>query len=291
VDRDGVAAGTAGIAHVSCLVRQAQIACDDEMSNEDQESKWLRWDRCRVCRQRFNGNVALALGWACWRTYLSRPLGDEMRPVALSQLGVGLQKTCRYEAAIAAYQLNLAELQRYAPRNWEGQFSIRNNIAILYNIMGRREEALNEHVAVMEGRRKLHGAENKNTIHCSINVANVLLRLGTEGGDLQKLDQARELLEVQLPLAKRVLPATDEMLLLSESMYAHSILYDPRASRNDKLEAKARLAECVQKMRRALGPQHLSTREIELSLRTADGHIPPLSLAPGELWPPRVAGS
>ena len=290
-DRDGVAAGTAGIAHVSCLVRQAQIACDDEMSNEDQESKWLRWDRCRVCRQRFNGNVALALGWACWRTYLSRPLGDEMRPVALSQLGVGLQKTCRYEAAIAAYQLNLAELQRYAPRNWEGQFSIRNNIAILYNIMGRREEALNEHVAVMEGRRKLHGAENKNTIHCSINVANVLLRLGTEGGDLQNLDRARELLEVQLPLAKRILPATDEMLLIGEPMHVQTILYDPRASRNDKLEAKARLAECVQKMRRALGPQHLSTREIELSLRTADGHIPPLSLAPGELWPPRVAGS
>ena len=290
-DRDGVAAGTAGIAHVSCLVRQAQIACDDEMSNEDQESKWLRWDRCRVCRQRFNGNVALALGWACWRTYLSRPLGDEMRPVALSQLGVGLQKTGRYEAAVAAYQLNLAELQRYAPRNWEGQFSIRNNIAILYNIMGRREEALNEHVAVMEGRRKLHGAENKNTIHCSINVANVLLRLGTEGGDLQNLDRARELLEMQLPLAKRVLNPNDEMLLLGESMYAHSILYDPRASRNGKLEAKARLAECVQKMRRALGPQHLSTREIELSLRTADGHIPPQSLAPGELWPPRVAGS
>ena len=53
---------------------------------------------------------------------------------------------------------------------------------------------------------------------------------------------------------------------------------------------QAHLAECVQKMRRALGPQHLSTREIERAT-CADGHIPPLSLAPGELWPPRVAGS
>ena len=285
-DRDGVASGTAGVVHVSCLVRQAQIACDDEMSNEGEESKWGRWDACRVCGQRFNGAVALALGWACWRTYLSRPLGDEMRQVALSQLGVGLQKTRRYEAAVAAYQLNMAELRRYAPRNWEAQFNFRNNIATLYSLMGRPEEALNEHVAVMEGRRKLFGAENKNTIHCSINVANMLLRLGMDGGDLQNLDRARELLEVQLPLAKRILPATDEMLLIGEPIHAQTILYDPRASRNDKLGAKARLAECVQKMRRALGPQNLSTREMELALRTADGHIPPPSLAPGELWPP-----
>ena len=95
-DRDGVASGTAGIVHVSCLVRQAQIACDDEMSNEDRETKWSRWDACRVCGQRFNGAVACALGWACWRTYLSRPLTDELRRVGLCALGVGLQKTRQY---------------------------------------------------------------------------------------------------------------------------------------------------------------------------------------------------
>ena len=285
-DRDGVASGTAGIVHVSCLVRQAQIVCDDEMSNEDRGTKWSRWDACQVCGQRFNGTVACALGWACWRTYLSRPLTDELRRVALCALGVGLQKTHQYESAVAVYQLSLAEHrrscgQRRMSRNErEGQFGMQNNIAILYGFTGRQEEALKLHIAVLEGRKTLFGPEDKNTIHCALNVANCLLNLGAKGdiganGDRPRITQAREMLRTLLPLAKRNLDPSDECFHTAEPMYAQSILYDPSVSRKDKLEAKVRLGKCLETLRRVLGSSHTSTREMELCLRTADGHIPP----------------
>merc|ERR1719433_1871027 len=49
---------TAGLAHVSCLVHQAQVAVDvDDTSG----SGWEKWIQCTVCGQRFHGKVLLAM--------------------------------------------------------------------------------------------------------------------------------------------------------------------------------------------------------------------------------------
>lgn len=164
--------------------------------------------------------------------------------------------------------------RRMLPNEREGQFGIQNNITILHKFMGRHEEALTLHIAVLDGRRHFWGAENKNTIHCALNVASCLLLLGGKG-DWPKVAQARELFQTQLPLAKRFLDPSNDFFNTAEPMYAQSILYEPSVSRNGKLEAMARLEKCVQTMRRTLGPSHTSTREMELALCTADGHIPP----------------
>ena len=37
-------------------------------------SKWRRWDTCSLCEQDYHGVVSCALGWACWKTYVGRPV-------------------------------------------------------------------------------------------------------------------------------------------------------------------------------------------------------------------------
>lgn len=61
----------AGIAHLSCLVRLAQHAHDENHHQcADGNSKW---GKCDMCSHLFGGKVALALAWACLKTYLPKP--------------------------------------------------------------------------------------------------------------------------------------------------------------------------------------------------------------------------
>ena len=72
--------GTAGFAHVSCLAEQAKILlAEAEENNLDDDRfmpRWHRWHTCSLCEQDYHGVVACALGWACWKTYVSRPETD-----------------------------------------------------------------------------------------------------------------------------------------------------------------------------------------------------------------------
>ena len=80
--------GHSGVAHVSCLVRQAQVAVQQGLANEENNLvprlKW--WWQCRLCEQHHHGAVESALGWACWKTYFGRPEGDHLRNIALQIL-------------------------------------------------------------------------------------------------------------------------------------------------------------------------------------------------------------
>ena len=81
--------GTAGFAHVSCLAEQAKILIaeaeennlDDKVKNE----RWQRWHTCSLCEQMYHGVVRCALGWACWKTYVGRPEGDQARCLAMTR--------------------------------------------------------------------------------------------------------------------------------------------------------------------------------------------------------------
>ena len=43
-----------------------------------------RWDTCGLCEQGYYGDVACALGWACWKTCVGRPEADPVRRFAMS---------------------------------------------------------------------------------------------------------------------------------------------------------------------------------------------------------------
>ena len=85
--------GTAGFAHVSCLAEQAEIlfeeAEENNLDDKVQNARWRRWYECSLCEQKYNGVVACALGWACWKACVGRPEADQIRGLAMNQLGNG----------------------------------------------------------------------------------------------------------------------------------------------------------------------------------------------------------
>jgi len=68
-DRDGVASGTTGIAHVSCLAEQAKILVEEAEENNLPTAKaWDRWHMCGLCEQTYHGVVRIR-----WLDETSRP--------------------------------------------------------------------------------------------------------------------------------------------------------------------------------------------------------------------------
>merc|ERR1711938_441606 len=94
--------GENGFAHVSCLARQAQVAVERRSG-----PRFLRWYTCGLCEQKYHGDVACALGWACWKTYLGRPEVDELRRMGMEQLGNGLSRAEHYEDALSVMEAEL----------------------------------------------------------------------------------------------------------------------------------------------------------------------------------------
>ena len=67
-DRESVASGNTGVAHVSCLAEQAKIlfaeAEENNLDNKVQNARWARWSKCSLCEQEYHGVVSCA-GWLC----------------------------------------------------------------------------------------------------------------------------------------------------------------------------------------------------------------------------------
>ena len=90
--------GTAGFAHVSCLAEQAKLLNDEgEENNLSPEGRWERWHKCSLCEQQYHGVVLCALTWACWKTYLGRPEGNNARGAAMSLLANGLSEVAQHK--------------------------------------------------------------------------------------------------------------------------------------------------------------------------------------------------
>ena len=66
---------TEGFVHVSCLAEQAKIlvaeAEEDKLGTKAINERCNQWYTCSLCEHHYHGVVCCALGWACWKTYLS----------------------------------------------------------------------------------------------------------------------------------------------------------------------------------------------------------------------------
>ena len=76
------------------------------------DARWLRWYTCRLCEQKYHGDVKCALGWACWKTYVGRPEADWARRAAMSVLGNGLDAVGHNADALVVQEAELAMLRR-----------------------------------------------------------------------------------------------------------------------------------------------------------------------------------
>ena len=257
--------GTAGFAHVSCLAEQAKILhAEAEENNLDFKvlsERWLRWQKCSLCEQRYHSVVACALGWACWKTYVGRPETDVYRRSATRVLGSGLSDAGHHEDALSVKEAELAMLRRVGASE-EHMLVGLGNLAVSYSELGRFEEALRLRREVYSGRSKLHGEEHERTLRAALNYAASL-------NSLERFEEAKSLLLKTMPVARRVLGDNDEATLRMRWMYARALYNDPSATLDDVREAVATLEETERTARRVLGGAHPLTGNIERSLQNA----------------------
>jgi len=131
--------GTAGFAHVSCLVEQAKILLAEAQENNlDFDPRWARWRTCSLCKQDYHSVVKCALGWACWKTYVGRPETNHIRAMSMALLGNGLE-AANHADALFVKDPELAMMQRLgAPE--KHILVTQNNLANSYQRFGRLDE-------------------------------------------------------------------------------------------------------------------------------------------------------
>ncbi len=254
--------GTAGVVHVSCLVEQAKILCDEavenNLDNKAFNERWRRWDTCSLCEQEYHGVVSCALGWACWKTYLGRPETDR-RIMAMSMLGKGLHEARHYEDALPVYEAELCMKRRVgAPLG--NILIVMGNIATTYRNVGRNEEALPLMRDTYFGFLRLNGEQHYDTIREASNYANSLV-------GLNRFEEAKTLLRKMIPVVRRVLGENHDLMLTMRWNYAEALYKDDGAMLDDLREAVTTLEETTRTARRVMGRAHPLAMNIELSLR------------------------
>jgi len=257
--------GTAGFAHVSCLVEQAKIlvaeAEENNLGDDAFDARWRRWDACSLCEQAYHGVVACALGWACWKTYVGRPERDGARVNAMRLLGNGLCLAEHYEDGLSVQEAHVSMMRRLGADE-RSILVTQSNIANTYDALGRFEESLSMRQGTYSGWLKLKGDAHEETLRevtsCAITLSN-----------LQRYAEAKALLLKTIPVALRVLGEGHDYTLRMRMNYAVTIYEDPSATLDDLREAVTTLEDTERTARRVLGGAHPITKAIERGLRAA----------------------
>ena len=256
--------GTAGFAHVSCLVEQAKILIAEAEENNlgiKYDARWRRWDTCSLCEQQYHGVVRCALGWACWKTYVGGAEADGIRIMAMKQLGNGLDASNHHEDALSVAEAELAMRRRLGDSE-HNILATQTNLACSYHALGRLEEALRTERDIYFGWLKLSGGEGNFTLLAGNNYANSLT-------DFKRFEEARSLMRKIMPVAQRVLGESDATTLRIGYNYARALYIDPDAPLDALREAITRLENLERTARRVLGGAHPLAVDFEDELRNA----------------------
>ena len=257
--------GGSSFVHVSCLAEQAKIlfaeAEENNLDHKVQNARFNRWSTCGLCKQDYHGVVACALGWACWKTYASRP---DRQDLAINNLGSCLFHGGHNEDALSVFKTELVMLMRLgAPE--ERILFVQGNIAIMYQRMGRLEEALRVRRHVYSRRLKLN-SEHQLTLMAANNYADSLRGLG-------RFEEAKTLLRKTLPVVRRVLGEGHDLFFFMTLNYAATLYSDPDATFDDLREAVDTFEKAERTARRVFGGEHPFVREIGLGLQRARGAL------------------
>jgi tetratricopeptide (TPR) repeat protein len=254
--------GAAGFVHVSCLAEQAKILVaegeENNLGAKAENERWKRWSRCGLCKQEHHGVVACALGWACWKTYVGRPEGDQDRIDAMMELAAGLSAADHNEDALSVKEAELA-VQRRLGASEHNILATRANLAICYYKLGQLDEALSMQREVYAGWQNWGDGVPQDIAVCNLT---------------EYLVAAREFEEAQ-SLAREKLPAIidrhgpdDALTLEVRTWYARALFLEGE----DLSEAERVLEDVLRRSRRVLGEAHPDTeraREFLEEVRSA----------------------
>ena len=137
-----------------------------------------------------------------------------------------------------------------------------SNLAALYDMLGRKENALKMSLDVYSVFLKIRGEEDFKTLQAANNYADFLDRQG-------HFEEAKALLRRIMPVARRVLGKGHGLTLKMRLVYADALYRDDGATLDDLREAVTTLEEAERIARRVLGGTHPTTEGIEDELRSA----------------------
>jgi hypothetical protein len=279
--------GTAGVAHLKCLVAQARVA------HEEQEDNGLeRWHTCKLCGQRLHGSVFLAMTRACWKTYVKEDECDARRLNALNLLAPALRQNGFLEEALGTAKMALAALRRCAPNAKENIGAIMHNIRnielqMVVNLKASEPKAPDTRagrnwedtpsVSNMIGADQLqlardtyardrakHGPEHVDSLTSALRLLELMRAQ-------DQLGQARRLLREQIPYAEKVFGAEDlttlmlsfSLLQVLEGQTMWMMVADPEENIEADAREAAALTERLSKvMVRVLGRSHPQTKDL-----------------------------
>jgi len=250
---------------VSCLEEQAKILCAEAEENnlgaKVFNERWARWHTCSLCEQWYHGVVRCALGWACWKTYVGRAETDQVRGMAMTELGNGLSAAGHHEDALSVGDAELATARRLgAPA--ESILVLQTNLACTYGRLGRFEEAVSIRRNVYFGLLKIEGEESRNTLLEANNYAADLRCL-------KRFKEAKSLMRKPVLVSRRVLGDNDRLTLKIRWTYATALYMDDGATVDDLREAVTTLEDTDRIARRVMGGGHPLTLDIQDCLRNA----------------------
>ncbi len=271
--------GAAGFAHVSCLVEQAKVLIADAeergLGGDAFNAKWARWQTCSLCKQEYHGVVRCALGWACWKTYVSRPEEHWAHGCAMSVLGSGLYNANRLEDSVSVYEAELSTILRVGADEDE-ILCVRSNLANSYETVGRLEEALRMREDIYSGTLDLLGEEHFESLQEANNYADTLC-------ELKRFEEAKALVLKAMPVARRVIGDDHDLTLKLRWTYAEVLYKDDGATLADLREAVTTLEDVDRIARRVLGGAHPTTASIKEALGESRAALRARDAVAGEL--------
>jgi hypothetical protein len=186
---------------------------------------------------------------------------DDVRCMAMNQLGNGLHAAGHYEDALSLREDELSKLRRLGASG-ESLLVVQGNIAGTYDMLGRLEDSLRMQKDVYSGTLRLLGKEHYDTLREANNYGDSLASLG-------RLGEAKSLLLKIIPVARRVLGGSHDITLKMRWSYARALHMDEGATDGDLREAVNTLEETERTARCVLGVAHPTAKGIETALRKA----------------------
>ena len=144
----------------------------------------------------------------------------------------------------------------------ETMLNLQGNLSLLYQKLGRLEEAFRMRQHVYSRRLRLNGVEDRQTLIAASNYANSLV-------NIKRFEEAKSVLRKMMPVARRVLGVTYELTLRMKWNYARALYTDTGATLDDLREAVTTLAETERTARRVFGGAHPTTKGIQDALQNA----------------------
>ena len=178
--------GTAGLAHLSCLVAAAKHSVE-------------AWTNCPTCKQEYTGEVDVGLARARWDLVRARPADDAERLFVANNLAVTLKESAGdNEGALGLMEEVLAVRRRTLGDEHPETIDSIINLALQHNEVGSYAAALPLAVEAVGAARRAHDDAHERTL-----VA--ISCLGAVHNSLHQYAEARPLHEEALAARRQLL--------------------------------------------------------------------------------------